>query len=59
MPGVVPNSAEYLGITDADKNMLFSIVCMKDQANDYVRILKKNNFIGQIFECDPQAYLKE
>lgn len=58
-PGVVPFSAEYLGITDSDKNMLYSIVCMKEQANDYVRILKKNNYVGQIFDCNPQAYMRE
>jgi len=44
MPGVVPFSDEYLGITDGDQNLLYSIVCMKDQVNDYVRILKKNNY---------------
>ena len=29
-PGVVPFSDTNLNITDADKNMLYSIVCMKD-----------------------------
>lgn len=55
----MPFSHEYLGITDNDKNMLYSIVCIKEQVNDYVRILKKNNFTGQIFNCDPQMYMKE
>lgn len=59
MPGVVPFSDEYLGITDGDQNLLYSIVCMKDQVNDYVRILKKNNYNSQIFDCDPQTYLRE
>lgn len=59
MPGVVPFSDEYLGIMDADQNMLYTIVCMKDQVNDYVRILKKNNYSSQVFDCDPQTYLRE
>lgn len=29
-PGVVPFSDTNLNIADAEKNMLFSIVCMKD-----------------------------
>ena len=29
-PGVVPFSDTNLNISDADKNMLFSVVCMKD-----------------------------
>jgi len=44
-PGVVPLSAELIPcITDNDKNMLYTIVCMKDQAPDYVKVLKKNGF---------------
>ena len=58
-PGVVPFSDGNLNISDADKNMLFSVVCMKDQANDYIKVLKKNGFPAQVFDCDPQGYLKE
>lgn len=58
-PGVVPFSDGNLNITDPDRNMLFTIVCMKDQANDYVKVLKKNGYPAQIFDCDPQGYLKE
>jgi len=52
-PGVVPFSDGNLNITDPDRNMLFTIVCMKDQANDYVKVLKKNGYPAQIFDCDP------
>ena len=39
--------------------MLFSLVCMKEYAADYVKVLKKNGFTAQQFNCDPQGYLKE
>jgi len=44
-PGVVPLSADLIpSITDNDKNMLYTIACMKDQSADYVKVLKKNGF---------------
>ena len=39
--------------------MLFSIVCMRDQATDYIKVIKKLGYPAQVFECDPAAYLKE
>ena len=45
LAGVVPMSAELIpSITDGDKNMLYTIACMKDQASDYIKVLKKNGF---------------
>ena len=55
----MPFSLDNLHIADNDKNMLFSIVCMKDEATDYIKVLKKNGFPAQIFDCDPQGYQKE
>lgn len=52
-PGVVPFSEEVLPINDNDGNTIFSIVCMKDQSSDYVKVLKKNGFPAQVFDCDP------
>lgn len=43
-PSVVPFSEENLKITDNDGNNLYSIVCMKDQASDYCKVLKNNGF---------------
>ena len=58
-PGVVPMSEENLKISDADGNSVWSIVCMKESVNDYIKVLKKNGFPAQTFDCDPQGYLKE
>lgn len=58
-PGVVPLSAEFIpSITDNDKNMLYTIACMKDQSADYVKVLKKNGFQSQIFDYDPEGWMK-
>ena len=43
-PGGVPFSDEKLSISDQDGNMLYTIVCMTDQAQDYVKVLKKNGY---------------
>lgn len=37
-------SEENLKISDNDGNTLYSVVCMKDQAADYVKVLKNNGF---------------
>lgn len=48
MPGVVPFSAEVIpAVTDSEGNMLYTLVCMKNQAADYLKVLKKNGYQGQ------------
>lgn len=44
LPGVVPFSDLKLAVSDQEGNMLYTIVCMSDQANDYVKVLKKNGY---------------
>jgi hypothetical protein len=45
LSGVVPLSAELIpSITDGDQNMLYTIACMKEQAADYIKVLKKNGY---------------
>lgn len=46
-PGVVPMSEKYLGSEDAEGNQLWRIIVMKEQAVDYVKVMKKNGFQGQ------------
>lgn len=58
-PGAVPNSDKYLDAEDPDGNQLWRITVMKAQVHEYVRILKKNGFLGQIFEYDQQMYLQK
>ena len=58
-PGVVPNSAEAIPpVTDNDGNTLYTIACMKDQAPDYIKVLKKNGFQSQQFDYDPEGWLR-
>ena len=55
----MPLSEENLKISDNDGNSMYSVVCMKDQAADYVKVLKNNGFPAQEFNCDPQGYFKK
>ena len=45
-PGVVPDSEKFLGQEDQDGNQLFRVVCMREQATDYIKVMKKNGFFG-------------
>lgn len=56
-PNVVPMSVDALKISDNDQNSLYSLVCLRDQAADYIKVLKNNGFPAQQFDCDPQGYL--
>lgn len=56
MPGVVPGSDKFLGKTDPDGNQLWRVTCMKDQATDFVRVLKKNGFQASMFDYDIEKY---
>jgi hypothetical protein len=40
-------SEKYLGSEDAEGNQLWRIIVMKEQAVDYVKVMKKNGFQGQ------------
>lgn len=50
-------SVENLKISDNDQNTLYTLVCLKDQAADYIKVLKNNGFPAQEFDCDPQGYI--
>jgi hypothetical protein len=45
-PGVVPMSEKFLGTEDPEGNQLFKVTVMKEQAVDYVKVMKKNGFQG-------------
>ena len=45
-PGVVPMSDKFLGQEDQDGNQLWRVVCMRDQAVDYIKVMKKNGYMG-------------
>ena len=46
-PGVVPNSDKFLMQEDPEGNQLWRIVVMKEQAVDYIKVMKKNGYQGQ------------
>lgn len=46
-PGVVPNSDKFLLQEDPEGNQLWRIVVMKEQAVDYIKVMKKNGYQGQ------------
>lgn len=57
---MVPFSDEHLKpVTDSDGNMLFTIVCMKDAVNDYIKVLKKQGYPAQTFDCNPDKYIQD
>jgi hypothetical protein len=43
-PGVVPNSEKYLDAEDTEGNQLWRVTCMKEQAVDYIKCMKKNGY---------------
>lgn len=57
-PGVVPNSEKYLDAEDPDGNQLWRVTCMKEQAVDYIKCMKKNGFLSQEFEYDAVQYME-
>ena len=48
-PGVVPNSEKFLDAEYPDGNQLWRVTCMKEQAVDYIKCMKKNGFLSQEF----------
>lgn len=57
-PGVVPQSEKYLDSEDPDGNQLWRVTCMKEQAVDYIKCMKKNGFLSQEFEYDHVQYME-
>ena len=47
--GVVPDSDRYLGHEDPDGNQLWRVTAMISQAQDFIRIMKKNGFLSVEF----------
>lgn len=58
-PGAVPMSAKYLEKHDADGNQLWRITCMKSEAVEYIRVMKRNGYPCQDFTFDAQKYIDE
>mmetsp|Transcript_3322 Transcript_3322/g.5515 ORF Transcript_3322/g.5515 Transcript_3322/m.5515 type:complete len:326 (-) Transcript_3322:130-1107(-) len=57
-PGVVPASDKYLGVEDPDGNQLWRVTCMKSQVVDFIKVLKKNGYVGQQFAYDSDLYIE-
>ena len=57
-PGVVPQSEKYLDSEDPDGNQLWRVTCMKEQSVDYIKCMKKNGFLCQLFEYDHVEYME-
>ena len=57
LPGVVPGSDKFLGCEDNDGNQLFRVTCMTAMVNDYVLVMKKNQFPAQKFEYNGDQYV--
>lgn len=47
MPGAVPGSGSSLGHTDPDGNELFRVTCVREYANDYMRVMRNKGFLSQ------------
>jgi len=57
-PGVVPFSEKFLNAEDPDGNQLWRLTCMKEDAVEYIKVLRKNGFPAQEFAYDQEAYLE-
>ena len=55
-PGAVPSSAQSLGLQDNDENILYAVTCVKEDVNDYIKVLKKGGFFAQQFDYDLNAH---
>ena len=58
-PGVVPNSDKYLDAEDPDGNQLWRLTCMREQVVNYIKVMKKNGFLGQEFHYDSNKYVED
>jgi len=47
-----------LNCEDDEGNQLWRITCIKEQVVDYIKILKKNGFLGQEFHYDVETFNK-
>lgn len=57
-PGAVPGSCKALPFqADKDGNIIMSVTCMREEINDYIKVLKKNGFYAQQFDYDLQGHL--
>ena len=58
-PGAIPGSAKELNLeVDKEGNKIFAVSCMREDANDYIKVLKKNGFYSQQFDYDLNAHLE-
>ena len=59
MPGAVPGSASHMqNLTDSDGNEIWRISCVREYANDYMRVMRNKGFLSQQFDYDIAAYNK-
>lgn len=57
-PGAVPGSCKPLPFQpDKDGNIILSVTCMREEINEYIKVLKKNGFYAQQFDYDLQGHL--
>jgi V-type H+-transporting ATPase subunit C len=41
---------------DVDGNVIYTMTVMREQVNDYIKVLKKNGYVAQQFDYDLQAH---
>ena len=46
-PGAIPMSEKFLNQEDNDGNQLWAITTMREQTVEYIKVLKKNGYLGQ------------
>ena len=55
-PGAVPHSLVDLGVGDADGNQLYCVTVIREDANEYIKVLKKSQYAAQQFDYDLKAH---
>lgn len=55
-PGAVPHSVVDLGVGDTEGNQLYMVTVIREDANDYIKVLKKNQYAAQQFDYDLKAH---
>ena len=59
MPGVIPKSARFLDLEDPEGNQLFRLTVMKEDVDQYMKVLKKNGYLSQHFVYDEVQYVAD
>ena len=57
--GVVPDALLDLGISDKEGNKVYRIVCVRDQAEDFLKVCRRKQLTARVFDYNFEEWKKE